>query len=211
MAQAARDRITRGYAALATLERTCHQAHFHEPCTKGWLFDTLVTPAMMYAAAIWASDLSASLWTQIERPLIIMISRLLHSKPSVPHDIIKAKLATPPAMLVFRARIHRASIIYAGVHAHRLRASIFQLRVSSHQLEIESGRARGIPREERTCRIRLTEVESEEHFVTRCPAYTELRERYGIGDSLQQHMIGLEQRRFGQFLVAASEVREQLL
>ena len=45
MAQAARDRLTRGYAALGALERQCHQAHFQEPRTNGWFFDTLVTPS----------------------------------------------------------------------------------------------------------------------------------------------------------------------
>ncbi|MCO5607799.1 hypothetical protein L7F22_062000 [Adiantum nelumboides] len=44
-----------------------------EPRTKGWLFDTLVTPALMYASAIWGPGLADSVWTQIERPQIIMI------------------------------------------------------------------------------------------------------------------------------------------
>ena len=99
MARAARDRLTRGYATLAMLERQCHQAHFQEPRTKGWLFDTLVTPALMYAAVIWAPGLSASSWTQIERPQILMLSRMIRSKPSVPHDIIRAQFATPPMLV----------------------------------------------------------------------------------------------------------------
>ena len=57
MAQATKDRLTRGYVALAMLERQCHQAHFQESRTKGWLFDTLVTPSIMYAAIVWALDL----------------------------------------------------------------------------------------------------------------------------------------------------------
>ncbi|MCO5575025.1 hypothetical protein L7F22_028822 [Adiantum nelumboides] len=40
---------------------------------------------------------------------------------------------------------------------HHLRVAIGQLRVSSHQLEIERGRARGIPRENRTCSVCQTE------------------------------------------------------
>ncbi|MCO5547078.1 hypothetical protein L7F22_000519 [Adiantum nelumboides] len=60
MTPAARDRLTRGYSALALMERQCHQAHFQEPRTKGWLFDTLVTPALMYGAAIWGPGLAAS-------------------------------------------------------------------------------------------------------------------------------------------------------
>ncbi|MCO5600752.1 hypothetical protein L7F22_054867 [Adiantum nelumboides] len=98
MASAARDRITRGYATLAMLERRCHQAHFQEPRTKGCLFDTLVTPALMYAAPVWAPSLTGSWWTQVERPQIIMLSRLIRGKPSVPHDIIRAELATPPML-----------------------------------------------------------------------------------------------------------------
>ena len=34
-----------------------------------------------------------------------------------------------------------------------LRVATGQLRISSHQLEIENGRANGVPREERICRI----------------------------------------------------------
>lgn len=68
MRQAAIDRLTRGYTALAMLERRCHQTHFQEPCTKGWLFDTLVTPALMYSAVVWAPDLTVDQWAQIDRP-----------------------------------------------------------------------------------------------------------------------------------------------
>ena len=68
MTQAARDRLTRGYAALGALERQCHQAHFQEPRTKGWLFDTLVTPALMLYSSVWGPGLTAAIWSQIERP-----------------------------------------------------------------------------------------------------------------------------------------------
>lgn len=47
----------------------------------------------------------------------------------------------------------------------RLRIAIGQLQVSSHQLAIESGRARGIPREERVCQICRAQVKNEEHLV----------------------------------------------
>ena len=50
-------------------DRICnHQAHFQEPRTKGWLFDTLVTPALMYSAVVWAPGLTVDQWAQIERP-----------------------------------------------------------------------------------------------------------------------------------------------
>ena len=42
MAKSTKDKVTRGYATFETLEHQCHQAHFQEPRTRGWLFDTLV-------------------------------------------------------------------------------------------------------------------------------------------------------------------------
>eukprot|EP00249_Psilotum_nudum_P003576 c17033_g1_i1 orf=1-558(+) len=81
------------------MERQCHQAHFQEPRTKGWLFDTLVTPALMYGATIWGPGLTDATWTLIERPQILMISRLIRSKSSVPHDIVRAELVVPPMVV----------------------------------------------------------------------------------------------------------------
>ena len=58
-----------------------------------------------------------------------------------------------------------------------LRVAIGQLRVSSHQLEIEVGRATGVTREQRLCRLCQLEVECEEHFTCQC-TYLNIREKY---------------------------------
>ncbi|MCO5608681.1 hypothetical protein L7F22_062895 [Adiantum nelumboides] len=94
---------------------------------------------------------------------------------------------------------------------HHLRVVIGQLRVSSHQLEIERGRARGLPRDERICPICHTEVESEEHFMVRCPAYSALRVQFGMEDTLQQRIARSDQVQLGRFLTAALGIREQIL
>ena len=44
---------------------------------------------------------------------------------------------------------------------YALRVVIGQLRVSSHQLEIENGHANRVPREERICRLCHIEIEDE--------------------------------------------------
>jgi len=51
--RAAQTRLTRAYAALGKMERMCSQVQFQEPRTKLWLFDTLVTSAMLYGVQIW--------------------------------------------------------------------------------------------------------------------------------------------------------------
>ena len=69
---------------------------------------------------------------------------------------------------------------YTQIHLpHALRISLGQFRVSSHRLRIESGRAKGIPREGRTCLLcDLQEIELEEHFALRCPTYYAIQGRY---------------------------------
>ena len=328
MAQAATDRLTRGYSALAMLERRCHQAHFQEPRTKGWLFDTLVTPALMYAAAVWAPGLTASQWARIERPHICMISRLFRGKHSVPHDIVRAELASPPMVVealfqticfiqrvrelppdrltrrAFESAIQIAESGYDrawytqirawfGAHGldleslppfqydpdspqvhlsrsernmvlrqdlwqlyirqtwitsplqrkmshyrdhfltiledgfiqrprymdiympHSSRVAIGQLRVASHRLEIEVGRAHDIPMEERVCRVCREDVESEEHYVCRCRAYDDIRGRYESlfrgQPTLREIMHSRDQRQLGRYLLEIQRHRETLL
>ena len=57
------------------------------------------------------------------------------------------------------------------------RKNITKLRTSSHRLEIECGRYKSIPRQERICRkCVLNEVEDEVHFLFNCPFYHPKRE-----------------------------------
>ncbi|MCO5574914.1 hypothetical protein L7F22_028709 [Adiantum nelumboides] len=99
MAKATWDRTTRAYAALAMLERGCHKTHLQEPRTKGWLFNTLVTPALLYAAPVWTPGLSKQVWSRLERPQILLLARMIRSKPSVPHDIMRAEFGAPPMVV----------------------------------------------------------------------------------------------------------------
>ena len=101
--RAAETKLTRAYAALGRLEKTCAQIQFHEPRTKLWLFDTLVTSAMLYGVEVWDPSLNprnpngnTNGWQHLERPLVSMISWMIRAKKSVPHDIIRAEMGTPP-------------------------------------------------------------------------------------------------------------------
>ena len=139
MTQAARDRLTRGYAALGALERQCHQAHFQEPRTKGWLFDTLVTPALMYSSSMWGPGLTVDTWSQMERPQVLMLARMIRSKRSVPHDIVRAEFAAPP--MVVEALFQTVTLLHRlrELPPERLARRAFE---SSRQLA-EEGHTRG--------------------------------------------------------------------
>lgn len=129
----------------------------------------------------------------------------------------------PPKMLYYRDRfmtilpdgfIQRPGYMDTYM-PHSWRVAIGQLRVSSHRLEIETGRAAFIPRAERICRICREEVESEEHFVCRCRAYEDIRGRYGTlftgQPSLRELMESRDQRHFGRFLSEIHRHRDTLL
>ncbi|MCO5556472.1 hypothetical protein L7F22_010021 [Adiantum nelumboides] len=139
--------------------------------------DFLHGQSLMLGAILAASSkLPLGVPSRLPAAVLELAKRLVHEDG---RNILSVGMEKEAGWLLIAAIV--SSMTKEEYMPHRLRASIGQLRVSSHQLEIESGRARGIPREERICRICQTEVESEKHFVTRCPAYTELRERYGIG------------------------------
>lgn len=53
-----------------------------------------------------------------------------------------------------------------------------KIRMSSHNLSIESGRHRNILRNNRICEFCRSEIEDEYHFVLICPRYQQLRVKY---------------------------------
>ena len=60
--------LSRGYAALGALERQCAHLQFQEPQTKLWLFDTLVTPTLLYGVQTWGPSLNKEKhWRDLER------------------------------------------------------------------------------------------------------------------------------------------------
>ncbi|MCO5607117.1 hypothetical protein L7F22_061309 [Adiantum nelumboides] len=68
---------------------------------------------------------------------------------------------------------------YMATHmSHGLRCAIGQIRTSSHQLEIETGRFRGIPADSRICRLCHMEPETELHYICHCTVYYEIRGRF---------------------------------
>ena len=61
----------------------------------------------------------------------------------------------------------------------KYRNSVTKLRLSSHQLLIETGRHRGIERQNRKCSLcTKNDIEDEFHFVLICPFYQQLRTQY---------------------------------
>ena len=64
-----------------------------------------------------------------------------------------------------------------SVRAHRI--ALTKLRTSAHQLRIETGRYQKLEEAERKCLLcDLGEIESEIHFLTRCPFFYKRRKNF---------------------------------
>ena len=64
----------------------------------------------------------------------------------------------------------------------RLRSSLAKFRIGNHDLEIERGRHRNVPVNERYCKLCQSEdrlfIEDEYHVLLKCPFYNDLRSIY---------------------------------
>ena len=66
------------------------------------------------------------------------------------------------------------------INVRKFRVAMSKLRVSSHRLEIETGRwarPNSIPFDQRVCKI-CRKLEDEYHFILECPIYDEIRNIY---------------------------------
>ena len=97
-----------------------------------------------------------------------------------------------------------------------------KIRLSSHQLSIESGRHQNIARHERLCPICNSELEDEYHFILICHAYSDLRKKYikrfywnrpsvfKLVQLLSVHNIKILCN-LGKFIKSAFELRKELI
>ena len=94
-----------------------------------------------------------------------------------------------------------------------LRKTIAKIRCSDHSLEIEKGRHRNIPREERFCKICTDGViEDEEHFLLRCETYQPLRSKHSMKSGNLNDFLNCEnQENLGKYLISAFKLRENVL
>ena len=103
-----------------------------------------------------------------------------------------------------------------SVSDFHLRKVITKFRCSDHTLEIEKGRHRKVLVEERICKLCLTDVENELHFLQSCPVYENIRLQLFGETPVNNHVIlKCEDKEsaysLANFLVKAYKLREDLL
>ena len=100
---------------------------------------------------------------------------------------------------------------YLKLENFEYRKNIAKLRCSDHILEIVKGRHKEIPRLDRKCKLcRLQEVETEEHFLTKCVFFQKHRTKYGLNtDDPGSFMQTTDPTILGQFISEAMEFRKK--
>ena len=104
-----------------------------------------------------------------------------------------------------------------NVNNFYLRKAITKLRCSDHKLKIETGRHYKLKLEERICDVCKIEIETEIHFLTSCPLYGSLRDKYLKNIHVDGIINALSCKdkdtafKIGNFITKALKIRENTL
>ena len=102
---------------------------------------------------------------------------------------------------------------------YSMRKIITKFRCSDHKLEIEVGRHKKIPRENRVCKQCPNDIETEMHFLCSCPSYKNLRkklfEKEVIDTQLGKDILACKQEttslKLGKYLLKAANIRDWMI
>ena len=103
---------------------------------------------------------------------------------------------------------------YLDMKNFEFRKNIAKIRCSSHILEIEKGRHSKKIRSDRLCSVcSLNEVETEEHFLTKCPRYHALRSNYSLTEFTNNNDLFTftTPNLLGQFITQALQIRKTVI
>ena len=94
----------------------------------------------------------------------------------------------------------------------RLRHTIARFRLSSHHLEVEEGRWKGVRRQDRVCRLCDSgSIENEYHVFIACRCYIDIRGAHQILVSDLHDLFRLPPKQLGYFFMAIDRNREESL
>ena len=103
---------------------------------------------------------------------------------------------------------------YLNITNFQQRRHISKLRCSDHGLEIEKGRHKNTPRNERLCKLcKSGQIEDEEHFLLDCSLYSTLRLKYNFEhiNEVTDFFTGDTLNTLGKYLKEAFEVRDTIV
>jgi hypothetical protein len=152
------------------------------------------------------------------------LPRLLDLKLNYLYHVLKE------GKLLFYAKLKQQfkQETYLNLTNIKHRNAIRDIRMSTHKLQIETGRYINVQKEHRICKVcQMNKIETEEHFILECPVYKEQRSMFSE-DIKKQTGLGIEEggiqaikgvfelddlrilNKFGKFLITCWETRRQI-
>ena len=101
---------------------------------------------------------------------------------------------------------------YLKVPIFEYRKAIAKIRCSAHPLEIERGRHKNIPSENRICKLcPQKEVENEDHFLTKCTFFARYKPEHNLNDIVEASTLvkDTDPIKLGRYLVEALAERKK--
>ena len=97
---------------------------------------------------------------------------------------------------------------YLNLPNFAARKAIAKIRCSDHDLEIEKGRHRKIPREARLCKLcNKGYIETEVHFLIKCDYYNNIKFTHGINFTIQNIFDNEKIAELGNLIISMTEER----
>ena len=103
---------------------------------------------------------------------------------------------------------------YLTTPTFEFRKAITKIRCSDHPLEVEKGRHRNIPRENRICKLcPFGEMETEEHFLTKCIFFDICKHKHDLQYIIEANdfINNVEPNQLGGYLTDAFSERKDYI
>ena len=123
------------YAALAILEWHATISTIKDPYTKLWLFNIMVTHALMYGLTIWAPSIPLYTWAQIENPVVLMLSQRICNKTSTTYKITGRSIIT-------KSELHQLDSNHANPQSNNIASAVHVCKPSPksfHHMHYDHG------------------------------------------------------------------------
>ncbi|KAL3700010.1 hypothetical protein R1sor_018032 [Riccia sorocarpa] len=154
-------------------------------------------------AARWG--LSESFWDSVDirEELTHLVVRKLWHEPS-PRQCYYLRDISP--LLPYKEKP------YLSINDRKVRHAFARFRISAHTLNVEEGRWKNIPREDRICSVcTLGKVEDEYHTLLVCPGFSDLRESFHISATNLKELFALQTLSLGLFILTVEKARQLAL
>ena len=119
--------------AYYAFENMCRQADIQSWNLKKYLFDTLVTPVILYGVEVWGGSLSKDRWNDIEKIQKLFLTNFLAVRRTTPYPILLLETGSMPLEALGMEQLLRYIKKINRMPEDRLPSIAWKALVASHK------------------------------------------------------------------------------